>query len=169
MSEMSAAEAAVVARFDAAEPAPESWRGAPLEWVTCADLLTSCTHEGPHVPVGLDGCPVTARPVGDGDGRDGLRRLLAEAVARRIYAEGPDGEVDPTALVDELKPVVTAWAEQRARERAAEELRAVIQAMRSWQLGDAFVTGDVEVTRMWADFLADHADALAADDRAGQR
>ena len=49
-----------------------------------------------------------------------VRQELAEAVARRVYAEGPDGEVDPTALVNELAPVV----ERIARQRAADELRA---------------------------------------------
>jgi hypothetical protein len=29
-----------------------------LEPVTCGDLLSACTHDGPHVPVGTDGRPV---------------------------------------------------------------------------------------------------------------
>lgn len=39
----------------AAFPLP---RPPELEPVTCGDLLSACTHDGPHVPVGLDGEPV---------------------------------------------------------------------------------------------------------------
>lgn len=52
------------------------------------------------------------------------RTRLATVVARRVMADGPDGEVDPGALVDALLPLVDALC----AEAAADALRDAADA-----------------------------------------
>lgn len=49
---------------------------------------------------------------------DDIRDQLRPIVGRQVYADGPNGEVDPGALVRDLLPVV----QRIARDTAADEL-----------------------------------------------
>jgi len=54
---------------------------------------------------------------------DGLRQQIASAL-RPVIAVPVVGHT-PNEIADAVLPVVTAWAEQRARQRAAEELETL--------------------------------------------
>jgi hypothetical protein len=83
---------------------------------------------------------------------DPLRQQIAAALHRRYGGLLP-GDDSPECWLqdaDAVLPVVTAWAEHQARQRAAEELRAVADA---WESDRANPAG-----------LRAYADALTAED-----
>jgi hypothetical protein len=95
---------------------------------------------------------------------DGLRQQIADAL-------DPDDDRSPLygmewlvpRVCDAVLPVVTAWAEQQARQRAAEELRAAAQQIK----GDGRGGWDAAMRILYAtEHLHDRADALTAGDPA---
>jgi hypothetical protein len=101
---------------------------------------------------------------------DPLRQQIAAALHRRYGGLLP-GDDSPECWLqdaDAVLPVVTAWAEQQARQRAAEELRAVAEELRSDRddattgedPGDPWTYNEAALT------CTQRADALADEDPA---
>ena len=88
---------------------------------------------------------------------EALRQEIAEALVAADFWHPdptmPDGDFWGH-YADDLLPVVTAWAEQEARARAAEELRAAATCRMNGRGGRPI------------GWLLDRADALADDGRA---
>jgi hypothetical protein len=108
-------------------------------------------------------------------GTDGLRQQIAEALRgkqwiRKVRADGSTSilQTDEFDLADALLPVVTAWAEQQARQRAAKELQAAAEELRSDRddattgedPGDPWTYNEAALT------CTQRADALADEDPA---
>ena len=97
---------------------------------------------------------------------DGLRQEIAEALPFRIdqLFDGPHEwptREDRLRTADAIVPVVTAWAEQQARERAAEELgKAGDELRRDAATLDALATQK----RIEGDLMSEYAYGSQASD-----
>jgi hypothetical protein len=89
---------------------------------------------------------------------DGLR----QQIIARLSSYGVGRSTAPR-LADHLLPIVTAWAEQQARQRAAQELRAAVENIERLPLPpDGGIFDRITDTAV----LRDRADALTAEDPA---